>query len=80
MKYMDAWHLIAPTISNKLLNTKEGAEAYVMLFGALNTMEGGLIEKDHDGCDGCRYIDKKNHEQPCVNCKCCYIDRYESNI
>ena len=39
MTYMDAWHLIAPCIANELIATKEGAEAYVMLFTALKKME-----------------------------------------
>lgn len=39
MTYMDAWHLIAPCIANELIATKEGVEAYVMLFNALKKMD-----------------------------------------
>lgn len=28
---------------------------------------------EHDGCVGCKYIDKKDNEQPCLNCKQNYI-------
>lgn len=45
MTYMDAWHLIAPTIANDLLMTKEGTEAYVLLFGALKKAEDAENEK-----------------------------------
>ena len=39
MIHMDAWHLISHCIANELITTKEGAEAYVMLFTALKKME-----------------------------------------
>lgn len=39
MTYIEAWNLISPCIANELITTKEGAEAYVMLFNALKTMD-----------------------------------------
>ena len=39
MTYIEAWHLISPCIANELITTKEGAEAYVMLFNALKKMD-----------------------------------------
>ena len=39
MTYMDAWNLISPCIALELVQTKEGAEAYVMLFQALKKMD-----------------------------------------
>ena len=24
---------------------------------------------EHDGCDGCKWYDKKEKDEPCVNCR-----------
>ncbi len=34
-------------------------------------------EETHDGCKGCQYEDKQNHEYPCSSCKQCYIDKWK---
>ena len=28
---------------------------------------------EHDGCDGCKWYDKKENDEPCVNCRCTLI-------
>lgn len=33
---------------------------------------------EHDGCNGCKYEYKTEYEFPCVECKYCYTDKFES--
>lgn len=32
---------------------------------------------EHDGCVGCKYVNVKNSDYPCINCKQNYKDKYE---
>ena len=34
-------------------------------------------EIEHDGCEGCEYMDKDNTEEPCNRCKQAYLDQYK---
>ena len=34
------------------------------------------IKLEHDGCKGCKYIDKANDEYPCNTCKQNYKDQW----
>lgn len=79
MKYIDAWHLIAPTISNKLLETTEGTKAYVMLYHALQLADGNTSNKNNENktCEFCFYADKEPNELPCKVCSCAYVNKFE---
>ena len=33
---------------------------------------------EHDGCVGCKYEHFEENQEPCKDCQCAYVDKYES--
>lgn len=49
---------------------KEWNEAFNMAISALSA------DADHDGCDGCRYVQNTEYEYPCSDCRQKYKDMW----
>ncbi len=41
------------------------------------TIKATLTKYTHDGCDGCKFLGKREDEYPCIVCKQNFMDMHE---